>query len=110
MRYEEPSAIEFSEAETYMASGNPTLIADALLRASLSQIDATWVEAACLRFLKRPEIEVRWAALTALEHLVRRYRRVDVDAILMEVEPLREDPDLSGKVDDLLDDIEIYMT
>ncbi len=68
-----------------MASGDPTLIADALLRASLSQVDASWVEAASLHSLERPELEVQWAATLALGHLVRRYGRVDLDAVLYQI-------------------------
>ncbi len=108
MRYEQPTPIELSEAETNIASGISALIADALLRASLSQIDPEWVQAASLWALSRPEFEVRWAALTALGHLVRRYRGIDIGTIRNDVSRLREDPDLSGKVQDLLDDIDVY--
>jgi len=108
MRYEEPQPIGLPEAEEGMASGDPTLIADALLRVSLSGIDAQWVEDACLRSLERPEFAVRWTALTALGHLVRRHRRLDMNAVLEAIEPLRSDSDMSGKVGDLLDDIKVY--
>jgi len=108
MKYEQPLPIELPEAEANVASGNPTLIADALLRASLSTIDAAWVEAACLKSLERPELEIRWAALTALGHLVRRYGLQDVGAVLIKVESVRNDPKLSGRANDLLDDIKMF--
>jgi hypothetical protein len=108
MRYEQPQQIELSEAAVCVASGDPSLIGDALVRASLSKIDPTWVEAVSLRCAARPESELRWAALTALSHLVRRYRDLDVDAVRKAIDPLRDDPCLAGKVDDLLDDIRTY--
>jgi hypothetical protein len=92
-----------------MASGEADRIADAILRASLSNIDYRWVQAAGLQALRRLEFEVRWAALSALGHLVRQYKDADVDAILTEALRVRaEDPTLSGKVGDLLDDIEVF--
>jgi len=108
MRYEQPRPIGLPEAEVCMASGDPALIADAILRASLSEIDAEWVEGACLRSLERPDLAVRWAALTALGHLVRRHGRLDINAVLRAIEPLRLAPGLSGRVDDLLDDIKMF--
>ncbi len=91
-----------------MTSDDPLLVGDAIVRASLSQIDPTWVEAASIRLLTRPEMELQWAALSALAHLTRRYRNLDIDAVLKAIEPLRGDPHLAGKVDDLLDDIRTY--
>ena len=87
-----------------------TLVAGALLRASLSQVDPMWVLSASLQALACPELEVRWAAVMALGHLVRRYRHIDINPIVTAVTPLREDPRLSGKVDDLLGDITIIRT
>src|SRR6059058_2645826 len=63
-------------------SDDPTRIADSLVRASLSDIDHHWVENACLHALDRPELEVRWAALSALGHLVLRYKQVDVSTVM----------------------------
>lgn len=108
MRYEEPLEIDLAEIKARIVSGNPTQAADALLRASISPIDPKWVEVACLRSLEQSEIEVQWAALIALENLVRRHRSIDVKAILSAVEPLQRDPRLSGVVSDLLDDIEMW--
>ena len=109
MSYKEPAPIDISEAKAYIASGTPSQIADALLRASLSDVDPMWVETACLQSLERPELEVRWAAMTALGHLARRYRQLDVHTVLTALDPLRKEPALSGKVDDVLDDIAMYI-
>ena len=110
MRYEEIPAIDLLAAEAGIASGVPSQIADALVRASLSPIDPAWVEAACLRSLAQSDFEVQWAALSALGHLARRYRRLDTGAVLAVVQPLRDNPALAGKVGDLLDDIDTYVT
>lgn len=107
--YEEPLPIELSDAKSQMASEEPALIADALLRASLSEVDASWIEAASLQALERPELEVRWAATLALGHLVRRYGHLDLDAVLSKIKPLGEDPKLWGRIDDLLDDIGTFL-
>lgn len=107
--YEEPLPILRAEAESRMASGNAALIADALLRASLSQVDPSWIEAASLHALDRPEVEVRWSATLALGHLVRRYGHIDLDSILLKIKLLKQDAALWGRVDDLLSDIQIYL-
>lgn len=109
MRYEEIAPIDRAEAEAALTSGAAPRIADAVLRASVSSIDPAWVEAACLRSLAQPDLEVRWAALSALGHLARRYRHLDVDDVVAAVEPLRDNPALAGKVSDLLDDIDTYV-
>jgi len=97
------------EAEACLESDDPTLIADSLLRASLSDIDHCWVESACLHALDRPELGVRWAALSALGHLARRYRHVDVSTVMAAIQPLRAIPSVSGKIDDLLGDINVFV-
>lgn len=109
MKYEEIPPIERVDAEAAIASGVPPRIADAVLRASLSNIDPAWVEAACLRSLTHPDLQVRWAALSALGNLARRYRYLDVDDVLAALEPLRGNAVLNGKVSDLLDDIDTYV-
>lgn len=109
MRYEEPLPIELSEAEAAVHSGDPSSIADVLLRASLSAVDPQWVEAASLSALARPESAVKWAALLALAHLVRRYGHLNTEAVQAAVIPLRDDPRLAGRVDDLMDDIQIFL-
>ncbi len=106
--YEEPLPILLPEAEALLASGEPALIADALLRASLSQVEPSWVEAASLQALDRPELAVRRSATLALGHLVRRYGHIDLDPTLAKIKPLKQDPALWGRVDDLLSDIQIY--
>jgi hypothetical protein len=92
-----------------LASNDPALIADALLRASLSDIDPQWVEQTCLQALNRPELAVRRIALTALGHLARRYKQLDIPTVTAAVEFLRAIPELSGNVDDLCDDIDMFV-
>jgi hypothetical protein len=109
MKYEALEPIGLHDAKASMASGDPSRIADALVRASLSDIDAKWVEAACLGSLDLRDLQVRWSALTALGHLARRYRNLDVAATLKAIQPVRDHPSLAGKVEDLLDDIEVFI-
>jgi len=109
LRYEAPLPIELAGAESQMASGEPALIADALLRASLLRVDASWVEAACLRSIEHPEPEVQWAAMLALGHLVRIHGYIDLDTLLSKFQPFNKDPRLWGRVDDLLDDIRTFL-
>lgn len=108
MRYQEPAPIELAAAERAIASGEPSLIADALLRSSLSPIDGVWVQAVSLQSLASPHSEVRRVALIALGHLVRRYEGFDKDAVLREAMPLLDDPYLAGTVEDLMSDIEVF--
>ena len=108
MRYQEPAPIELAAARRALASGEPSLIADALLRSSLSPIEGAWVQAVSLQSLASPHREVRRMALIALGHLVRRYEQFDKDAVLSAARPLLEDPYLAGTVEDLMSDIEIF--
>ena len=109
LRYELPQPMTLQEAAAALASGDPAQRGKALLRASLSDVDPTWVQAASLQSLAHPEPEVRRLALLALAHVARRYRCLDAAAVLAAALPLHADSACVGAVEALLDAMDMSL-
>ncbi|WP_425616056.1 hypothetical protein NA78x_005995 [Anatilimnocola sp. NA78] len=64
-----------------------------------------------MRHLDAPEFNVRASALTALCHVARNHSQLNLQTLRPKLaEVLARDPSLVGCVEDLQDDIEIFIT
>ena len=78
---------------------------------SLALYDREWklVEDLCLKMLHDPDTDIVATAILALGHLARIHRQLDLDRVLPELEALKSNEALAGRVSDTLDDINIYV-
>lgn len=106
MRYEQPRPISREEAEAAIASGIPEEISAALLGAVYSEPDWRWIQAQCLRSRYHPDVWVRRNVATCLGHIARFHKQLDAEQVLPALAELLGDPEVSGFVDDALDEIE----
>lgn len=109
MRYEDVLPITRQEAEDAFVSGNPNEVCNALVRVAYHDPDWRWVQAQCLRFGKHPDPDVRGLAATCIGHLVRIHGVLDMELVLPVLEGLLKDPEVSGRAQDALDDIKVYL-
>lgn len=108
-RYEELPVLTRDEIEARLTSEVPMDVVVALLSAGMYSESPAWVEITCLRFMDSPELVVRRAALTALCHLVRIHRSLDLVTLNPRLLQLAQDPAVAGYVEDLRDQIEVSM-
>jgi len=63
----------------------------------------------CLAFLGHSDAGIRATAVTCLGHLARIHHRLDLPAVVPALNALRGDADVSGRIDDALGDIRMFM-
>lgn len=97
------------EAEVAFASGTSREICMALLRLVYDDDEWQWIQDKCIELSKSPDIDVAGLAITCLGHLARIHRTIELDKVLPVLNELRANRELAGRVDDALDDVEMYM-
>jgi hypothetical protein len=107
--YHEIIPITREEAEIALLSNDPSVICEALLRSAYYDQDWLWVQSKCLQFVQHQNKDVRCLAVICLGHLARIHGALDTKKVVPILENLRDDPDIAGKVDDVLDDIQIFV-
>jgi len=108
MRYREPEPITVADAEPLLASDDPDVVCDALVRVVHSPVDPAWIEARLLDATRHAEPAVRGTAATCLGHLARIHGRVTTKKVLPALRRLLKDPATAGVVEDALEDIQIF--
>lgn len=109
LMYEGLAPITAEAAEAAIHSGDTREVGRALLRLALHGPDWRLAEARALQHLTHPDVWVRRNAATALGHVARLTRALDVDSVVPALAMLLADPEVSGYADASLDDIEVYL-
>lgn len=107
--YETPPHLPREVAHAQLREGDKRSRIDALL--SLAIYDPDWRSAQelSLQHLHDPDVDLIATAVLGLAHIARRQQDLDIERVIPELERLRSDPRLAGRVDDALDDIRIYV-
>jgi hypothetical protein len=109
MQYEEIDSISRSDAMVGLGSANPRDICKALVRLAFHDPDLRWVQSLCIELAEHSTVEVQSTAILCLGHLARIHRALDLEKVVPLLIDLRKNPMLSGRVDDAMDDIEIFL-
>jgi hypothetical protein len=109
MKYETIRPMSRAAVEAALTTDDPKEVARALLSAALHLPEREWVEGRCLMLLDSPDILIRKAAVLSLGHLARIHRELDKPTVMAALERVREDPELSGILEDALDDINRFV-
>src|SRR5690348_2256480 len=108
-RYESIAPLTRADAEREFASGDSERMVRALVAVTENDVNWEWVESRCLQFLESPITDLRDAAILCLGHLARIHHKLNKDKVLPALERHRDDADASGRIDDALDDIEMFV-
>lgn len=109
MKYVEPAPAGRGDLADAIASGDGPLIVSTLLGVVMSDPDWHWLQEQCFELLDHREVEVRAAAAISLGHIARLHGRLDRHRAVRSLELLRHaEPALAGRVEDALDDIEMF--
>jgi hypothetical protein len=109
MQYEEIDSISRSDAMIPLGSANSRDICNALVRLAFHDPDLRWVQGLCIELAEHSTVEVQSTAILCLGHLARIHRALDLEKVVPLLIDLRKNPLLPGRVDDAMDDIEIFL-
>ncbi len=109
MRYQEPTALTRAEAEKIFKSNDVDAICEALVSVALNDVDWRWVQTQALRFANHESPQVRAVVATSLGHLARIHRTLDAAQVVPKLREMLRDKAIAGRVEDAIDDIEIYL-
>ncbi len=109
MKYEESAPMSREDATRALHSPNPEETCMALLSIALHEPDWRWAQEQCLRSLQHASEQVRALALTCLGHVARIHGHLDMERVLPALVELRTHASLAGRVEDALDDIEMFL-
>jgi hypothetical protein len=109
MKYEQPRARTKTELDADLNSDDRDVIVTALISAALHESDRRFVESKIVTFLQHQDPWVRGAAAIAAGHVVRIHRMLAPDQIIPLLHALLEDPLTSGKAQDALGDIKMFL-
>jgi hypothetical protein len=107
--YKNPSPIGRDEAEKIFANGIPEQICDALVAVAFHDKDWKWSQIQCLRFLSHTNPSVSGLAATCLGHIARIHHMLDRDLVVDALRNRLQDPEIGGRVEDALSDIEVFI-
>ncbi len=108
-QYEPIAPFNKQQSVQEFASGDTERIVRALLGATNHESDWEWVESRCLEYLDSPVQEVRNVAITCLGHLARIHQKINKSRVLAALARHRANPDVAGRIEDAIDDIEIFV-
>ena len=100
----EVRSISKNKAKQNFKSENIRLIIVTLLSIALYEADRKWTEKKCLEYLRHPNKKIQDAAVMSIAHIARLDRRLCKNVIPIFKKYLK-DPQLSGRVQDAMDDI-----
>ena len=109
LKYEEIGPVSHAEAQASFGSGDVQLIARTLIALGLHDGDWKWVQQQGLRFLSHNSEVVVSAAILSLAHTARVNRSIDKGEVVRALQAIATDPRYAGKVQDALDDIDMYV-
>jgi|SRR6516225_3897304 hypothetical protein len=109
MEFEQINPLNKQQAERAFASADTEKIVHALLGTTFHEPDWEWVESRCLQYLESPVPDLRNTAIICLGHLARIHRKLHKTKVVQELSKYLVDPDYSGRVEDALDDIEMFV-
>jgi hypothetical protein len=109
MRYEKPEPIGRKEALDAVASGNPEIVGDAIIRLALNDPDGHWVEEVALTLMGSDDPNVRAVAATASGHVARIQGEITAGLVIPALKRLLKDPRTAGRAEDALSDIAIFV-
>ena len=109
MSYQEVLPITRQEAEAVFSGQNIKDICDALVRVTYHDNDPHWLQKLCFRFCRHDSAEVRGLAVQCFGHIARIHRTLDLQRVKAVLTELLADTEISGRVEDAMDDINMFV-
>jgi hypothetical protein len=108
-KYVTPDRLSRKVALAKLAGTDPNARMDGILSLALYDPDWKFVQDLCLELLHDSDVAVVATAILALGHLGRIHGHLELDRVVPELDALKSNDALAGRVSDTLDDIEIFV-
>ena len=108
MKYKKIEMMSKEHALIELASNDSKRISKALLSLTLHENDYDWLSRLCIRYLNYDDRNVQSTAIQSIGHIARLHGRIDKTRVIPILEKLKKVDELSGKVEDALDDISMF--
>ena len=109
LEYEEIDSVSHAEADVALRGSDYRLIARIMIVLGLYDDDWLWVQQRALPLLSHDSEIVVSSAILALAHTARVNRSIDKGVVIPALQLVAADPRYTGKVQDAIDDIDIYV-
>jgi hypothetical protein len=109
LQFEHINPLDKQRAEQAFASADTEKIVQALLGTTYHEPDWEWVESRCLQYLESAVPDLRNTAILCLGHLARIHRQLHKAKVIQALSKYLTDPDYTGRIEDAMDDIEMFV-
>jgi hypothetical protein len=107
--YDQVEPIAQAVAEEIFTSGDTIMICKALVAVTYHNDDWKWVQDTCLKFLSDENLEVSGVAATCLGHLARIHGKLEKTKVVNALRRRLGNSGISGRIEDALDDIQMFL-
>lgn len=91
-----------------LQSGNDEISTRALLAITFNDNDWKWVQDLCLDLINHPNNTISFLAVTCLGHLARIHKQIEKDKVVNVLQSKTKDKELTGRIEDAINDIEMF--
>lgn len=93
-----------------LQSSDSAVATEALMYICFNIDDAEWVQDKCIEIIERDgDVNLRKLAITCIGHVARIYSEINKEKVMPVLERCLKDPTFSGRAEDALQDIEIFV-
>lgn len=97
-----------TDAEEVLRFGTVQEICDAMVSIAFHEQDWRWAQDRCLSLLESKDSDISGLAAACLGHIARIHRTLDKEKVLSALASHMADPEIGGRVEDAIDDIEMF--
>lgn len=109
MKSQDSSGFDKSTVEKELVSGDVKKVCDALLSVAFYEPDWQWAQEKFLEFLENENPDIRGLSVTCLGHVARIHGKLDKRRVITALNNHLDDRVISGQVEDVLDDIAMFV-
>lgn len=98
------------QLQNRLNSQDKKIATDALLYLTFNIDDFDWVQDICIEMVDNKDEDISGLAITCIGHLAKIYSKIDRKKVLPVLSEKAKDNRFTGRVEDALDDIEMFTT
>jgi hypothetical protein len=101
---------ESDEIEKKLKSKDSTVVINTLLEITFHNQNWEWIQDLCIELLENKDSDVRGLAVTCIGHIARIHGVIDKEKVLKAFESRKDDDTINGRIEDAIDDINVFVT
>ncbi|WP_242499210.1 hypothetical protein [Flavobacterium sp. 140616W15] len=101
---------ESDEIEKKLKSKDSTLVINTLLEITFHNQNWEWVQDLCIELLENENTDIKGLAVTCIGHIARIHGVIDKEKVLKAFESKKHDDTICGRIQDTIDDINVFVT